>query len=254
MPPQRQLQPGNRREPVKICWWIGGWCLVGNGPSYLLFCPNTKEVIHLASGLHRQLRGSLKGYSAIGSDGELLPLVRALALSSSDAIYDVDPRPDAAQRKWATYVVVREIEALIRQFRSRRCEREIFERGLHRLTTLIKAAGQYQTYHAAPGVPELKGPPGSFFAHDTNRERFWVVSNPRVVYRCVPDSPIAGCAQSLWRQEQARWGDQCTVLYRVPIRKELRVHLCVDEPAITKLARAEGFDWLPRATRSSTCY
>jgi hypothetical protein len=29
--------------------------------------------------------------------------------------------------------------------------------------------------------------------------------------------------------------------------KELREYLCVDEPRITKMCRAEGFGWLPRA-------
>jgi hypothetical protein len=227
---------------VQTLFLPGGWCLAGNGPSYLLFCPN-KEVIHLAGGLHRALRRDLKGYSAIDQDDELLPLVRALALASADAIYDADPRSNAANRKRAAHVVVREIERLIRQFP----KRATFEAELRRLCTSLRAAGQYQMYHTAPGVPESRNPPGSFFARDRYGQRLLVVSDPWVVFRCEPHSPVAKCAQELWRQEQARWGDQRTVLYRVPVRKEVRVHMDANEPTVTKLCRAEGFDWLPRA-------
>lgn len=61
-----------------------------------------------------------------------------------------------------------------------------------------------------------------------------------LVFSCVTNSRIASCALELWRQEP-------TSPYRIPTRKELREFLCVDQPAITKLCRAEGFDWLPRA-------
>jgi hypothetical protein len=48
---------------MRIHRWPGGWTLVGDGPSYLLFDVHKKEVTHLASGLHRALRQDLKGYS-----------------------------------------------------------------------------------------------------------------------------------------------------------------------------------------------
>lgn len=230
---------------MQIRCWARGWWLVGNGPSYLLFRNPEKDVVHLSSGMHRELREALKGYRAIRA-GELAPLVEALFWASADAIYDADSRTNAPRRKRAAYTVVRQIEALIRQFP----KRATFEEELRRLATSLRAAGQYGMYHAAPGAPESQSLPGAFFAHDLHGQRLLVVSNPAFVYRCEPDSVIAGCTQELWRQEQTRWGDQRTVLYRVPTRKELRLCLGSDEPAITKLARAEGFDWLPRATRT----
>jgi hypothetical protein len=235
---------------VQIWRWAGGWYLVGNGPSYLLFCPN-KEVMHLASGLHRALRRDLQGYSAIGAGGELVPLAWALALASSCAIYDIEPNLDAAKRKWAAYVVVREIEELIRQFQQ---NRKIFDDRLRRLATLIKAAGTLEMYHGppeAPGAPSVPSPPGSFFARARYGQRLLIMSNPHFVFRCEPDSPIAQCAQKVWRKEQAQWGDR-TVLYCVPTRHDLRDYLDKDEATVTKACRAEGCDWLPRARAGRT--
>jgi hypothetical protein len=232
------------REPVQILRWARGWYLVGNGPSYLLFCPN-KEVLHLSSGLHRQLRRDLKGYTVIGKDGKLEPLVWALTQISADVIHDADPRPDAATRMWANTLVLHEIEMLIHQFPPS-CSK-IFEGSLRRLATLIRAARILQLYHGppdAPGAPSQKSPPGSFFTGDQSGQRLLVMSNPHFVFRCEPNSPIAQCAQKLWRREGA------TVLYRVPTRRELREFLCLDDPAVTKLCHKEGFDWLPRAPSS----
>src|ERR1700756_3609843 len=146
-----------QREPVQIRFLPGGSLLVGNGPSYLLFRNPQKEVTHLSSGLHRELRGALKGYKVIDQDNELLPLVQALVLASADAIYDLDSRVNAANRKGATYMVVREIERLIRQFPNR----TTFEAELRRLCTCMRAAGSIAMYHSAPGVPESGSPPGS---------------------------------------------------------------------------------------------
>jgi hypothetical protein len=232
-------------EPVQIQSWAGGWYLVGNGPSYLLFCPN-KEVMHLASGLHRALRRDLQGYDAIDTGDKLKPLAWALAVASSGAIYDLDSFADTAKRKWAAYVVVREIEELVSLFQQ---NRQIFEGRLRRLATLIKAAGIFEMYHGppeAPGAPSLPSPPGSFFARDRYGQRLLLVSNPHFVFRCEPHSPIAGCAQKVWHQEQAQWGDR-TVLYSVPTRRDLRDYLEKDEATVNKACRAEGCDWLGRA-------
>jgi hypothetical protein len=232
----------NARCPVQIRLLAEGWSLVGNGPSYLLFHAPEKEVTHLSTGLFRELREALKGYSAI-EDGELVPLVQALSLISADAIYDVDKRIDAAQRKGAAFIVAREIEELIREFP----KRKIFESRLRRLATLIRAAGQFQMYHGPPGWPE-RGAPGGYFARDRYGQQILRMSgNPTFVFRCEPDSRIARCAQELWRKEQQSWGTGRPMLYRVPTRKELREFLGSDEPTVTKLCRAEGFNWLPRA-------
>jgi hypothetical protein len=69
---------------------------------------------------------------------------------------------------------------------------------------------------------------------------------------CVTDSQIADCALALWNAEKKSFGGGATSLYRVPTRKELREHLCLDDPAVTKHCRAQGFEWLPRAARAPT--
>jgi hypothetical protein len=219
--------------------------MVGGGPSYLLFTP-TKEVLHLASGLTRALRLDLQGYDAIGKCGKLDPLVWALTLASSDAIYDVVPGPNAAKSEWAAYVVMREIEGLIREFP----HRTSFDCRLRRLCTALRAAGILGMYHTppeAPGAGSRPSPPGSFFTRD-RRQQLLILGNPPFAFRVEPDSPIAQAAQELWRKEQAQWGKYRTVLYRVPTRTELGEHLCLDKPATTKVCRAEGFAWLPRAS------
>jgi hypothetical protein len=65
-------------------------------------------------------------------------------------------------------------------------------------------------------------------------------------FRCVPHSPIARITQTLWDREQQSFGGGATCLYRIPTRKEVCEELGLDEPAVTKLCCAEGFDWLPR--------
>jgi hypothetical protein len=226
-------------EPIQTSCWPGGWCLVGDGPSYLLFRNPQMEVTHLSSGLHRELREALRNYHVISSNKELAPLVQMLLLASADAIYDADPRADAASRKWAAFVIVREIERLLRLFP----ERATFKKELGRFSTCLRAAGQIAMFRSPPGVPGSAGPPGSFFAGDRYGQRLLIMSNPSFVFRCEPKSPFAECARKLWRPEQGE--------YRVPTRKELRMHLSTDDSTITKLCKAAGFDWLPRATRTS---
>jgi hypothetical protein len=197
---------------VQIQSWVDDWPLVGNGPSYLLFTPN-KKVLHLSSGLDRQLRRDLQGYQAIDlrEEDELEPLAQALVLASAQAVYDLDPHPGSLTRKAATFAVMQEIEQLIRLFP----QPKIFEGHLQRLTTLIKAAG-ILAMHTVPGVPED-------------------------ALRCKPNSRIARCAQELWLAKDP------AKPYRVPTRAELGTHLYLDKSATTKLVKAEGFDWLPCA-------
>ena len=200
------------QEPVQVSCWAGDWPLVGNGPSYLLFTPN-KEVLHLTSGLDRALRRDLQGYQAIDlrKRDELAPLAQALVLASAQAVYDLDTRMDSLIRKAAVFTVIQEIEQLIRLFP----QPKIFEGRLHRLTTLIRAA-RILAMHDAPGAPGE-------------------------TLRWEPDSAIARCAQELWLEKDP------TEPYRVLTRAELGEYLCLDKPAIAKMCRAEGVDWLPRA-------
>jgi hypothetical protein len=214
----------NAREPVQIRLLGQGWSLVGNGPSYLLFGVSTKEVMHLAGGLHRELRDALKGYEAI-RDGKLVPLVRAMTLFSP----------------MAELLILDEIRQLIF-----RCSREeIFEGRLRRFATLIRAARRFQMYQGPPGLPEGNAPRGSFFAHTQFGQHMLYSNSQNEPFRCKANSKIAQCAQALWRREQSHWDGQATVLYRTPTRKELREYLDSDEATVTKLCRAEGFDWLP---------
>jgi hypothetical protein len=226
---------------VQIRELAPGWSLVGDGPGYLLFCPN-KEVIHLSCGLDRALRRDLQGRAAFDKCGELEPLVQAFALASPGAIYGIDSSPDAVKRKRAAYVVMREIEQIICLFPHKP---KIFTGRLRRLNTLIKAAAILAMYYGppeAPGVSSLPRPPGSFVSRDPGGRQILVINGTQpFVFRYKPDSSIARCAQTLWREKDP------TKPYRVPTRKDLREHLCCDEATVTKLARAEGFTWLPRA-------
>ena len=234
------------RSPTDFCRWPGGWTLTGKGPSYLLFKSPEMEVTHLANGLHRNLRKALKGYEVINAKGELVPLVEQLLLASADTVYDADSRPNARDRKWAAFVVVREIEKLIHLFP----DRATFEAQLSRLGTSLRAAGEIAKYHSPPGVPESEGPPGSFFAIDVYGQRLLIMKLPPFVLRCESESLFAECAQELWRQEQESWSGQLTSLYRIPSRRDLREHLNVVEARITQLARAEGLGWLPTAAQA----
>jgi len=226
---------------VQIRELAPGWALVGDGPGYLLFTPD-KEVIHLSCGLDRALRRDLQGRAAFDKCGELEPLVQALALASPGAIYGIDSSPDAVERKRAAFTVIQEIAELIRLFPHKP---KIFKGRLRRLETLIKAAAILTTYHGppeAPGASSVPRPPGSFVSRDPGGRQILVINGtPPFVFRCEPDSSIARCAQTLWRSLDP------TKPYRVPTRKDLREYLYTDEATITKLCRAQGFTWLPRA-------
>jgi hypothetical protein len=165
-----------RAEPVQIQRWPGGWCLVGNGPSYLLFCPPNKEVIHLVGQevlhlantlpLHRALRRDLQRYGVIGEGGELDPLVLAFAQASALAIYDLG----APRGKAAAFRATQEIEGLIGSFR----QPAVFEDRLRRLATLFRAAGTLGMYHTppeAPGAPSVPSPCLTLFVPEASLSR-----------------------------------------------------------------------------------
>jgi len=235
---------------MRIHRWPLGWSLVGNGPSYLLFDARKKEVTHLAGGLHRALRQDLKGYSVLDECGELAAMVRMLTLASADAIYEVDPRPDAAKRKEAAYIVIRAIEKLIYQDPF---DERLFSGRLRRLCTLLRASRRLAAAQGSPpGVPQnVAAPRACFFARDRSGQRLFFT--PWARFRIEPSSKIARCAALLWCEDQTLLGDQeATVLYRIPTRKELRLHLGSDEASVTKLCRREGFDWLPAAGRNGS--
>jgi hypothetical protein len=237
-----------RDRPVEIPVrrWAGGWCIVGRGSSCLLFDPQRQEVTHLASGLHRKLRKALKGHQAI-TKGKLTPIILQLLAASAEVVYDVDLREDVPDRRLATFAIILEIQKLVGQF----SDSAEFEKALRRLAKAIRSARQVAQYRQPPGAPENRpSPPGSFFAQ-TGGQEVLVFSDPSFVFRREPESQVAECAQKLWRQEQAGFGGRATSLFRVPTRKELREYLCTDESAINKLCQAEGFNWLPRATRQA---
>jgi hypothetical protein len=225
---------------VQIRELAKGWLLVGEGPSYLLFRAPEKEVTHLCTGLFRELREALKGYSAI-ENGELMPLVQALSLMSPAAIYDIDERTDTPRCKAASYTVLLEMQQVLCPF----SQDHVFEERRRRFNSLIRAARRVQMYHGppeAPGASFAPSPPGSFFARDFKGQILVICGTPSFVLRCKPASQIARCAQKLWRSEK-----DPTKPCRVPTRSELQEYLCSDKAAVKKLCRAEGCDWLPRA-------
>ena len=229
------MPPANSQVPVAVRWWARGCWLVGNGPSYLLFQTERAIVTHLQSGLSsRQLRRALKGFQAF-EDGQLVPLLVAL-LGYKDV------------GDWCSFALLMEIRRLIYQ----EPQDKIFEGRLGRFATLIRAARCYQTLAGPLGLPnctdlELK----KFGASDQDGHKLsFGYFRTIPVFSCQSHSVVADCACALWKKEQARWGGRPIALYRVPTRKELRQYLGLDEPAVTKLCRAEGFDWLPRAAPS----
>jgi hypothetical protein len=240
--------------PVTIRLWArSSWWLVGNGPSYLLFLSKERRVIHLTKQLPRNLREALKGFQAT-ENGTLVPLVHALSLINTGMLRSSLKSRHRLRCSRASLTVLDAIEHLIYH-----CpEEKSFENQLARFTSNIRAARRF-------GVAEIEFAGGDEFAisEDEKRGIFWIRdSRGREVmitdctdpagaqdsFRCVPYSPIARATQALWDREQQSFGDRASCLYRVPTRKELREELLLDEPAVTKLCRAEGFGWLPKAS------
>ncbi len=237
--------------PVAIRWWARSWWVIGNGPSHLLFRAEERRVTHLTNGIARPLQEVLKGYQVI-KDGKLVPLVRALIRINTADEFNRG-KEEAERYKEASRVVLKEIQRLIYL-----PEQKIFEGQLARFATLLRAARRFQMEQVERYGPQFP------ISLDEERSKFWIsdrhgnelfVSDcddgpqPLRGFRCDPHSPIAHCAQELWSREQVRLGDRATSLYYVPTRKELGHYFALDEPAVSKLCRAEGFAWLPKAPR-----
>ena len=145
-------------EPWHVERWPGGWSLVGNGPSYLLFHAQEKEVTHLSTGLFRELRKALKGYPAI-ENGALTPLVRALGLASATAIYDLQCE-DTFRRKAACFVILQALRELLCPF----SQDQVFEGRLREFVSSLRAARQVEMYRSlppeAPSASSAPSPPG----------------------------------------------------------------------------------------------
>jgi hypothetical protein len=253
-------------QPVKVERWARSWYLVGNGPAYLLFRSEDQRVLHLTSDLEllpRNFREALKGFRAI-EKGKLTPLVQALCLINTASFYsplraNEGPDEDFYRCAQASMDILKEIEHLVGQVP----DEDSFKVRLARFTSLIKAARRFvlsQIEHYGTSQFEV--------SWDDERRKsclldchgdevlisdYWDLPGPKRVFRCVPRSPIASCVLDLWTFEQTeRGGNRFTSLYYIPTRKELRRAFCTDEPAITKMCRAEGFGWLPRA-RARLC-
>lgn len=241
--------------PVTIRLWARSWWLVGSGPSYLLFRTQEGRVMHLTTMTHlpRNLREALRGYQVV-KRGTLAPFVRALILVSTRLLCSPRQSDDGIRCARHCLRVLSTIERLVNK-----CSNEkIFEEALARLVSNIRAARRVTQ-------AEIRFAGGDEFAIpiDKERSKLWLsdsydrevligdcadIDGPQYSFRCVPDSPIAQATQALWDREQQSWGDRASCLYCVPTRKELREELQLDEPAVTKLCRAEGFGWLPRAS------
>jgi hypothetical protein len=165
---------------------------------------------------------------------------------------------DRLTYKEADFTVLSTIEHLIYQSP----DEKNFEKGLARFASNIRAARRFVV-----AENEFAGGPKYTWAFDMARSTGWLIdacgreimityytdparatTEAKYRFRCVVDSPITRATQTVWDREQQSWGDRASCLYRVPTRKELREELLLDEPAVTKLCRAEGFGWLPRAS------
>jgi hypothetical protein len=240
------------RAPVAIRLWGRGWWLIGNGPSYLLFRAEEGRIMHLTTLLPRNLRAALKGYQAI-KNARLTPLVRALSLINTRLLYSpFHPTEDSIRCAKNTFIVLRTIERLIYHF----ADEKAFEDALARFASNLRAARRLTN-------TEIEFAGGSEFVLSTDLERakFWLtdsfgrevlisdcadIAEPHT-FKCVIHSPIARAIAAIWNRERKSFGDRASCLYYIPTRKEVREELALDEPAITKLCRAEGLDWLPRA-------
>lgn len=207
--------------------------------------------MHLTSGLPRKLRSSLKGFAAI-QEGRLEPLVAALTridttclarLAGAGSVYS----PDAFRCVNGCVAVLTEIECLQRE-----PDERIFAERLARFASRIRAARRFRAEQEGEYEISLDQGRSKLWFRDRHGREMLVSDcfdsgGPKRVFRCEPGSVIAQCAQALWVAEQAGFSTR-SILYRVPTRKELREFLGVDEPSVTKLCRAEGFGWLPRAS------
>jgi hypothetical protein len=241
--------------PVTIRLWARSWWLVGNGPSYLLFRSEDRRVMHLTTTtyLPPNLREALKGYQVV-KGGTLAPLVHALRLVNTRLLCSPSQSDDCIRCARHSLRVLSAIEHLVNNCSNQKG----FEKALARLMSNIKAARRLTQV-------EIEFAGGAQFALSTDQERskFWFsdslnrevllsdhphIDKPQDSFRCVPNSPIASATQALWNREHHSWADRATCLYRIPTRKELRQELALDEPAVTKLCRTQGFRWLPRAS------
>jgi hypothetical protein len=240
--------------PVTIRLWARSWWLVGSGPSYLLFRTQEGRVMHLTTTTHlpRNLREALKGYQVV-KRGTLAPFAQALILVNTRLLCSPRQSDDGIRCARHSLRVLSAIERLVNKYSNQKS----FEEALARLISNIRAARRLRQ-------AEIEFAGGDEFAISIDKERskLWFsdshdrevligdcadTNGPQYSFRCVHNSPIARATQALWDREQQSWSDRASCLYRVPTRKELREELLLDEPAVTKLCRAEGFGWLPRA-------
>jgi hypothetical protein len=195
------------------------------------------------------MREALKGFRAI-ENGWLNPMVAALSLINTTVLAYGLPTETLQDFKKASFKVLRELERLIYEAPNE----VIFKTELARFTSLIKATRRFQAYLSAVNV-SVDAARSIFWLSNSRGEEVMISDcvdqpGPHRAFECVPRSPIARCASELWEREQASSGGQFTSLYYELTRKELRQEFCVDEPTITKWCRAEGFGWLPRASRT----
>jgi len=130
----------------------------------------------------------------------------------------------------------------------------IFKAQLARFTSFIKAVRRLQMFeieHYGGSQFELSFDSAhsidsaqSISSLSNSHGEEVLLSGAGHAFASVPRSRIARCALEFWTREQN------TSLFYVPTRKELRENFALDEPAITKLCRSEGFGWLPSASRA----
>ena len=212
-------------------------------------------VLHLTTELPRNTCEALKGFRVI-ENGKVNPLVNALARIDTALLVSARSSVYGLRSRRASFKVLREIERLVYQSPNEL----IFKAQLARFTSFIKAVRRLQMFeieHYGGSQFELSFDSAhsidsaqSISSLSNSHGEEVLLSGAGHAFASVPRSRIARCALEFWTREQNSSGGRFTSLFYVPTRKELRENFALDEPAITKLCRSEGFGWLPSASRA----
>jgi len=241
--------------------WGNGNALFGNGPGYLLFCP--EDVLDLRTGLatviEPELKRKLKGFRAIDAKtGEIDSLACDLS-----RIYGGDNFGGSRESKSNVLEAISQIMA---------AEPEQLQKAVRRFSTLLKAGWNVRQWgklgfvsvRSEPGICKLwfhakngnpvsvtdsdygeDGRPGSLLSF---REHEWDelvhnIGRKPTINECRKHLlPVTFSVKTTAQSNFARLAQQ---LRHVPTKKELKDELMVDEPTITRLCKEAGFSWLP---------
>jgi hypothetical protein len=214
-----------------------------------LFRAEQGRVMQLQSGLPRKLKDLLKGYPGATLNDQPNPIVSALLLLNINQLAQLLPgrkqrssSEDILKCAQASFSVLRQLQSLLFEIP----DQKSFETELAHFASWVRAARRLLRAQGEEFVVSIDEERSICLWSDSDGNEvliadFFDSPGPKRVLRCVLDSPIALCAQEWWHREGR------IMPYRIPTRRELREYLCCDEPTVTKLCRAQGCTWLPRA-------